>query len=54
MNLTRPSDEVFYISAALAVFAVIAFAGVLSIGVEAFWLMLIAYVVLVFGVLFND
>ena len=54
MKLTRPSEAVFYISAALAVLAIIVFADVLSIDIQPFWIMTIAYAVLAFGVLFND
>lgn len=50
MRITKPSRSVFYISLILAVLALLLELGVVSLGVSAFWLMAIAYLILFLGV----
>lgn len=54
MNLSAPTMIVFIISVVIAVLGLLAALGILSIiPVPSFWLMAIAYVVLLAGTLFK-
>jgi hypothetical protein len=50
MNITRPSRTVFYVSLVLAIMAFLTSAGILRIGIDAFILLAVAYIVLFLGV----
>jgi hypothetical protein len=54
MNITRPSRTVFYVSLVLAVMAFLTSAGILSIGIDAFLLLAVAYIVLFLGVVLKN
>ncbi|WP_420962832.1 hypothetical protein [Brucella sp. IR073] len=52
MNLTAPTQIVFFLSVIIAILALLAFYGTLSfIPLAAFWILLIAYVILAVGCL---
>lgn len=53
MNLSAPTQLVFLISIFLTVISILIFIGSFSIGVPPFWLMFVAYIVLVAGNLFK-
>lgn len=54
MKLTPPTQVVFFISLVIAIIGVLAFTGTVSIGIEAFWIMAVAYVLLALGNLLEN
>lgn len=53
MKLTRPTQNVFYISVIIAIVALLANNGSLNLGISGFLLMTIAYILLLAGVVFK-
>lgn len=54
MKLTPPTQAVFFISLVIAIIGLVAFTGTVSIGIEAFWIMAVAYVLLALGNLLEN
>ncbi len=54
MNLSRPSNALFYISVALALLAILVFTGTLALNIAPFWIMTAAFGVLLIGVITKD
>ena len=49
MKLTPPTQVVFFIALAIAVIGLLLFLGTFTLGIEAFWVMAIAFVLLALG-----
>lgn len=49
MNLSAPTQAVFLVSVIIAIIALLIFFNVIHIAVPSFWIMTIAYVVLLLG-----
>lgn len=49
MKLTPPTQVVFFVALVIAIVGLLIFLGTLSVGISAFWVMTIAYVVLALG-----
>jgi len=54
MRLTPPKQVTFWIAVALAVLGLLSFIGTLALPIEAFWLVMIAFVLLAVALMVKD